>query len=29
LKKALERLRLVDVDKVYDTKNYKSRDQIL
>lgn len=29
LKKALERLRLVDVEKSYDTKNYKSRDQIL
>lgn len=29
LKKALERLRLVDVEKFYDTKNYKSLDQIL
>ena len=29
LKKALERLYLVDVEKYYDTKNYKSRDQIL
>ncbi|MCD4716158.1 MAG: hypothetical protein K8R45_05385, partial [Desulfobacterales bacterium] len=29
LKKALERLRLVDVEKAYNTKNYKSLDQIL
>ena len=29
LKKALERLRLVDVEKFYDTKNYKSLDKIL
>jgi 6-phosphofructokinase 1 len=29
LKKALERLNLVDVEKFYNTKNYKSLDQIL
>ena len=29
LKKALERLNLVDVERYYDTKNYKSLDQIL
>lgn len=29
LKKALERLNLVDVEKYYNTKNYKSLDQIL
>ncbi len=29
LKKALEKLHLVDVERFYDTKNYKSRDQIL
>ena len=29
LKKALDRLSLVDVEKAYDTTNYKSRDQIL
>jgi len=29
LKKALEKLSLVNVEKHYDTKNYKSRDQIL
>ena len=29
LKKALDRLRLVDVEKSYNTKNYKSLDQIL
>jgi len=29
LKKALDRLRLVDVDKFYNTKDYKSLDQIL
>ena len=29
LKKALDRLHLVDVEKFYDTKNYKSLDQIL
>jgi len=29
LKKALEKLSLVDVEKFYDTKDYKSRDQLL
>ena len=29
LKKALERLNLVDVEKFYNTKDYKSLDQIL
>jgi 6-phosphofructokinase 1 len=29
LKKALERLNLVDVDKFYNTKDYRSRDQVL
>lgn len=29
MKKALERLKLVDVEKCYDTKNYKSLDKIL
>ncbi len=29
LKKALERLNLVDVERFYDTKDYKSKDQIL
>ena len=29
LKKALDKLSLVDVEKYYDTKDYKSRDQLL
>jgi hypothetical protein len=29
LKKALERLSLVDVEKFYNTKNYTAKDQIL
>jgi len=29
LRKALERLSLVDVEKLYNTKNYTSKDQIL
>jgi hypothetical protein len=29
LKKALDKLKLVDVEKFYDTKNYKTLDQIV
>jgi hypothetical protein len=29
LKKALERLSLVDVEKFYNTKDYRSKDQLL
>jgi len=29
LKKALDQLRLVDVEKYYNTKNYKTLDQIV